>query len=110
MATFSKFMNILEYESMQLDPDLEYIQFRNVRLLPQPSLFTPGFWASLGLCGTVWDSALFFFGRPGPDNLVLFLSNGTTERLTVQRPTVTRRGPPSPTKAAAQEDPIENVD
>ena len=91
---------------MELGQGSDYIAFWNVRLLPQPSLFAWGFWGSVGLCGTTWDSALLFFGRL-VDNLVLFQNNGTTERLTVNRPTATLR---SSTNEGSEEDPIEDSD
>ena len=98
-----QFLCFMEYESMELDIDLQYILFKNVRLLPQPPLITE---ADHNI---VWPFANFYFGSTHYDNLALISRDGAIRRMTIHRPCLTT-GNHKPRTTETKEDPIEEWD
>jgi len=95
------FLHFMEYESMELDLDLQRIVFRNVRLLPQhPLLVTDADYHDI-----VWPFANFYFGST--PNLALMSRDGLViRRMTIHRPCLTTIGNP-PRTTTEEDDPIE---
>ena len=106
------FLHFMEYESMELDLDLQRIVFRNARLLPQHPLITDADSHNI-----VWPFANFYFASTHYDNLTLVSNDGLLRRMTIHRPcltpgnssiraTTTTQRP----QANDEEDPIEEWD
>jgi hypothetical protein len=92
-----RFMNFMEYESMEVDQDLQCIRFKNVRLLPpSPLIMEPDNHID------TWLFAIVYYGNVYYDNLALIAHDGAIRRMTVHRPYLTASRPGTDTIGAQQ--------